>query len=300
VLSHGTGPARPAWLAGPIAGACVIGMPIFGTEAALALIAQHAPTMVCGTPAQLAMLARHLARIDTSSVRIWYAAGSVMPPSLAGDLEATTRGIVLSTYGGADFGGWAAAAPDDSAAVRHHTVGKPRGGTEFRIVDPAGRDVAAGDIGELIGRGPCCTSRFFGEQGREQWRDGWFHTGDLASLDEDGNIVIGGRLSEIITRGGDKISAVEVEAMLRTHPAVAQVAIIGIPDAVLGERVCACVVPAKATKQIDLDSLRRHLRGYGLALYKSPEHIVLLEALPFIGDKIDRRALAAQIQTAMR
>ena len=293
VLSHGTGPAKPAWLAAPIVGSCVIAMPVFGTEAALHLIEREAPTIVCGTPAQLVMLAQNLARIDTSSVRIWYTAGSVLPPTLASELEAGTRGIVLSTYGGADFGGWAAAQPDDPAAIRHRTVGKPRGGTEFRIVDADGRDAARGATGELIGRGPCCTSGFLGEQGREQWREGWFHTGDLASLDPDGNIVIVGRLTEIIARGGDKISAAEVEAMLRTHPAVAQVAVIGVPDPVLGERVCACIVPTPRSKEIDVASLRAHLRQQGLAPYKAPEQIVILDALPVVGDKIDRRALVA-------
>jgi cyclohexanecarboxylate-CoA ligase len=294
VLSNGTGPARPAWLAAPIAGACIIGMPVFGADAALDLIERECPTMVCGTPAQLAILAKQLDSIDTASVRFWYAAGSVLPPTLASELEALTRGIALSTYGGADFGGWAAADPHDPAAVRHRTVGKPRGGTQFRITDADGRDVVPGQTGELIGRGPCCTTAFLGEPGREQWRDGWFHTGDLARLDADGNITILGRLTEVIARGGDKISAAEVEAVLRTHPAVAQIAVIGVPDPVLGERVCAFVVPASATGAIDLEMLRRHLRHNGLAPYKAPERIVILDALPVIGDKIDRRALAAQ------
>jgi non-ribosomal peptide synthetase component E (peptide arylation enzyme) len=172
-------------------------------------------------------------------------------------------------------------------------VGKPRGGTEFRIVDHEGRDLAVGETGPLIGRGPCCVSGFLGEQGREQWRDGWFHTGDLASIGAAGNITIVGRLTELIVRGGDKISATEVEATLRTHPAVAQVAVIGIPDPVLGERICACIVPALRTTTIELAALRQHLRDQGLAPYKAPEQIVILDTLPVVGDKIDRRALAA-------
>ncbi|HWX82173.1 MAG TPA: class I adenylate-forming enzyme family protein [Xanthobacteraceae bacterium] len=294
VLSHGTGPAKPAWLAAPIAGSPVIGMPVFSADAALNLIAREHPTIVCGTPAQLVMLAKNLGGIDCASVRIWYTAGSVLPPTLAGELEATTRGIVLSTYGGADFGGWAAVEPSDGAAVRHRTVGKPRGGTEFRIVDGTGGDLAAGQTGELIGRGPCCVAGYLGEPGREQWRDGWFHSGDLAAFDADGNIVIKGRMTEVITRGGDKISATEVEALLRTHPAVAQVAVIGVPDPVLGERICACIVPA-LRRNVDLDMLRQHLHNHGLASYKAPEQIVILDDLPIIGDKIDRRALTDRV-----
>jgi len=295
VLSPGVGPARAAWLASPVAGSCVVAMQVFGTDAALELIERERVTIVCGTPAQLAMLAAKLDQVDTSSVKIWYTAGSVLPPTLAEELEARTRGIAVSTYGGADFGGWAAPDPSDTPAVRFHTVGRPRGDTEFRIVDLHGSDVPAGDVGELIGRGPCCISGFIGEHGQDKWRDGWFHTGDLAWIDPSGNIVIVGRLKEVIVRGGDKVSPIEVEALLRTHPAVSQVAVIGIPDPVLGERVCACIVAASEHDRPDLDTLRSHLRAQGLSLYKSPEKMFVLDALPVVGDKIDRRALAAMI-----
>ena len=294
VLSPGTGPAKPAWLAAPVAGSCVVAMPVFETDAALNLIQRERITVVCGTPSQLAMLAAKLESTDTSSVRIWYAAGSVLPPTLAEDLvEAGTRGIVVSTYGGTDFGGWAAPDLDDPPAVRHHTVGKPRGDTEFRIIDSEGHDVPHGEVGELIGRGPCCVSGFLGEQGRDRWRDGWFHTGDLASLDDTGNLVIVGCLKEVIIRGGDKVNPTEVEALLRTHHEIAQVAVIGVSDPVLGERICACVVPAKDRSAIDLETVRQRLRSQGLAHYKAPERLVVLDSLPVVGDKVDRRALAA-------
>ena len=295
VLSPGAGPARAAWLASPVAGACVVAIQVFGTGAALELVERERVTVVCGTPAQLAMIAAKLKNADTSSIRIWYTAGSVLPPTLAEELEANTRGIVVSTYGGADFGGWAAPDPADTPAVRYHTVGKPRGGTEFRIVGPQSRDVARGEVGELIGRGPCCINGFVGEHGQDKWRDGWFHTGDLAWLDAADNIVIVGRLKEVIIRGGDKVSPAEVEALLRTHPCVSQVAVIGVPDPVLGERVCACVVPAPQVQPLDLQMLRSHLRAQGLSPYKMPERIVILDSLPVVGDKIDRRSLAAML-----
>lgn len=290
-LSPGVGPARAAWLAAPVAGACVIALPAFATETALERIERERPTVVCGTPSQLAKLAPDLARIDCTSVRLWYMAGSVLPVALAQELETRTRGIVVSTYGGADFGGWAAPDPGEPAAVRHRTVGRERGGTEFRIVDQAGRELPAGQVGELIGRGPCCAGGYLGEAGRERWRDGWFHTGDLASRDTAGNIVIVGRLKELIIRGGDNVSPAEVEALLRSHPEVSEAAVIGVEDPVLGERVCACVVPAPGAHP-DLDGLRERLSGLGLANYKLPERLVVLDALPSIGDKINRRALA--------
>ena len=102
------------------------------------------------------MMAPGLGGIDAGSVRIWYTSGAVMPASLAEELESVTGAAVVSTYGGADFGGWACPAPGDAPDVRRHTVGKPRGGTEFRLVDMDGVQVAQGEIGHLIGRGPCC------------------------------------------------------------------------------------------------------------------------------------------------
>ena len=295
VLSPGVGPARAAWLASPVAGSCVVALPVFGINAALEQVERERVTVVCGTPAQLAMLAAKFERHDTSSVRIWYTAGSVLPPSLAEELEANTRGIVVDTYGGADFGGWAAPDPGDPPAVRHHTVGRPRGNTEFRIVDDNSRDVPQGEVGELIGRGPCCVCGLIGEQGNDKWCDGWFHTGDLASLNADGNYKIVGRLKDMIVRGGDKVSPAEVEALLRTHPGVTQVAVVGAPDRVLGETVCACIVPRTRDSPPELEALRRHLRELGLAPYKGPERMLALDSLPVIGDKIDRRALAAMI-----
>lgn len=293
VLSSGTGPAKVGWLAAPVAGASVLALSAFGIERALSLIERERATIVCGTPAQLAILAAKFGSTDVSSVRVWYTAGSVLPITLAEDLESRTCGIVVSTYGGTDFGGWASPALDDPPAVRHHTVGVPRAGTEFRIVGPNGRDVPAGEKGELIGKGRCSVSGFLGEQGRDRWQDGWFHTGDLARLDESGNIVIVGRLSEVIIRGGDNVNPVEVESLLRTHPAVAQVAVIGVPDPVLGERICACVVPAPQNQSLDLDALRKYVRDQGLTQYKAPERLVILDSLPIVGDKIDRRALMA-------
>lgn len=298
-LSPGVGPARAAWLAGPMAGACVVALPAFGTDMALAAIERERPSIVCGTPSQLAKIAPRLDRVDTTCVRLWYMAGSVLPVSLAEELEGRTRGSVVSVYGGADFGGWAATTLEDAPGVRHRTVGRGRGDTEFRIVDLRGDDVPEGAAGQLIGRGPCCVHAYLGEVGRDRWRDGWFHTGDLAMRDAAGNVVILGRLKEVIIRGGDNVSPAEVEALLRIDPSVADAAVIGVPDAVLGERVCACVVPAPG-RAPELESLRQGLRSLGLADFKAPERLVLLDALPLIGDKINRRALAEIVAGAER
>ena len=136
--------------------------------------------------------------------------------------------------------------------------------------------------------------------GESSRRDGWFHTGDLAKFDADGNLVIVGRLKEVIVRGGDKVSPVEIEALLRTHPTVAEVAVVGVADPMLGERICACVVAVSNDEPPDLDGLRGFLDGKGLARYKLPEQLFLVDTMPIVGDKIDRARLVKMVSADSR
>ncbi len=294
-LSTGTGPGKTSWLAAPMAGAAVFTLSVFRAEQALEMIERERATIVSGTPAQISKLLSDMLRFDVSSVRLWYMSGSVLPPALAEALEARTEGVAISVYGATDFGGWAAPDLGDAQAVRHRTVGRPRGGTEFRVVDMEGHNVPKGEVGEILGRGPCCVSGYYGdpELTRKRWRGGWFQTGDLGRFDEQGNLVILGRARDLIIRGGDNIAPDEIEKLLRTHPSVSQVAVVGIPDPVLGERVCACVVPLPGSPPT-LETLREHLRREGIAHYKLPERLVVLSALPTVGDKVDRLGLAAR------
>lgn len=294
-LSAGTGPGKTSWLAAPLAGAAVVAIPVFSAGPALEAIGRGRATIVCGTPAQLAMLLPEMSRFDMATVRVWYTAGAVLPAALAEELESRTRGIVLSVYGATDFGGWAAPDLDDPPAVRRGTVGRPRGGTEFRIVDGEGRDVAPGEVGEILGRGPCSVAGYYGdpELTRSRWREGWFRTGDVGRFDEAGNLVIVGRARDLIIRGGENIAPEEIEILLRAHPDVLQAAVVGVPDPVLGERVCACIVPAPGARPT-LDALRDHLRRERIAHYKLPERLVILSAMPLVGDKIDRATLVTQ------
>ncbi len=300
-LSTGTGPAKTPWLGAPLVGARVVAVPIFRPGPALARVEAERATTVCGTPAQLAMLLSHLDSVDLSRVRLWYTAGSVLAGALGSELEARTKGVVLSVYGATDFGGWAAPALEDPPAVRHSTVGRPRGGTEIKTVDPEGRDLPMGGVGEIVGRGPCCVTSYYGDPDltRDRWRDGWFRTGDIGRFDEQGNLIILGRTRELIIRGGENIAPAEIEALLRTDPGVTQLAVVGVPDPVLGERVCACVVPAPGPPPT-LESFRAHLAAKGVAHYKLPERLIILPALPMVGDKIDRTSLAARVAAEAR
>ncbi len=155
------------------------------------------------------------------------------------------------------------------------------GAAELRIVDPQTlADVPFGTPGELLARGP---EMFVGYLDPALDADafvagGWFRTGDLAVYDGE-YLTIVDRLKDIIIRGGENISAQEVEALLVTHPAVADAACVALPDPVMGEKVCAYVIPTPGSTPA-LDDLRAHLLGLGLARFKLPERLEIRTSLP--------------------
>src|SRR5262249_29995353 len=237
-------------------------------------------------------------RAAVDRVRIWYTTGMAFPPAAAARVEASTQGIVLSGYGAMDFGGWAVPSPKDPPDVRLHTVGQARGETELRIVDDGGKDVGAGETGEIWGRGPCCATGYFRDDAatREAWTsDGWFQTGDLGRYDSAGNLMIVGRKRDLIRRGAKSIQPGEIEALLGGHPKIQKAAVVGFRDPVRGERACAVVVP-KQGELVTLDDVIDYLRAQRIASFKLPERLELLADLPVRGDKIDRQALRRLVE----
>ncbi|OBH83964.1 cyclohexanecarboxylate-CoA ligase [Mycobacterium scrofulaceum] len=162
-----------------------------------------------------------------------------------------------------------------------HTVGAPTRGVSVRVVGSDDAELPVGQEGELRLKGPQC---FLGYADPALDldafdRDGWLRTGDLGLVDQDGNVRVTGRIKDAIIRNAENVSALEVENVLATHPAVADVAVIGVPDPRTGERVCAVVVAAPA-EDVSLESLVRHCHSSGLSRYKHPERLVIVEALP--------------------
>ncbi|MFP1152907.1 cyclohexanecarboxylate-CoA ligase [Mycobacterium sherrisii] len=169
-------------------------------------------------------------------------------------------------------------APPD---VLDYTVGAPVPGVSVRVVDSRGAELPAGQEGELRLKGPQCFLGYadatldadaFDE-------DGWLRTGDLGLVDVDGNVHVTGRLKDAIIRNAENVSALEIENVLASHPGVADVAVIGVPDRTAGERVCAVVVPTPAAG-LTLESLVQHCHCLGLSRYKHPERLVIVENLP--------------------
>jgi len=181
------------------------------------------------------------------------------------------------------LGAVTALTPDDHRAGRAGSVGRPMPGVEIRIVDATENDVPDGETGELWVRAP------------HTYREGWVRTGDLVRRDADGYLYATGRLSEVINRGGEKIAPDEVEAVLRAHPSVVDAAVVGLPDADMGERVAAVVVSPAG---IDPSALRAWCRER-LAGFKVPERYAFVDALPLTElGKVSRRALRERFAVA--
>jgi acyl-CoA synthetase len=158
---------------------------------------------------------------------------------------------------------------------RLYTDGAPLPGVELRVVDDNGRDLGAGEPGEIWSRGPECFVGYTDSALTEQAfaADGWFMTGDIGVRDADGYLAITDRKKDIIIRGGENVSAVEVEEQLVRMPGVAEVAVVGEPDPRLGERGCAFVRMQPGAAAPDLQAVRLHLEQRGLARQKWPEDV---------------------------
>ena len=175
------------------------------------------------------------------------------------------------------------------------TDGEPFLGTQLRVLTEDDSDAPIGDDGALVMRGP---QRFLGyfnrpELDKEMFLEGgWFRTGDIGSIDEGGYLKITGREREIIIRGGANISVAEIEAKLLSDPRIDQLAIVDVPDERLGERLCACVVPKNSDVKLTLEDIRDIADQQGIARYKWPEYLEIVDALPLSpAGKIRRPAL---------
>jgi 2,3-dihydroxybenzoate-AMP ligase len=171
---------------------------------------------------------------------------------------------------------------DDPQDVIIHTQGRPLcPDDEIRVVDEQDRDVPPGEIGELLTRGPYTLRGYYRvpeHNAKAFTPDGFLRTGDLVRLTPEGNMVVEGRIKDVINRGGEKVSAGEVEDLLITHPSVREVAVVAMPDELLGERACAWVVPRGEAPA--LENLRSFLRSQGVADYKLPDRLELTDSFP--------------------
>jgi acyl-CoA synthetase (AMP-forming)/AMP-acid ligase II len=160
------------------------------------------------------------------------------------------------------------------------SVGRPNLTADIRVEDPEGRPLPTGETGELCFRSPQVVKGYWNRPAdtKAAFVEGWFHTGDLGYLSEEGFVYVVDRLKDVVIRGGENVYSAEVEAVLFEHPAVADVAVVGIPEGTMGERVCAVVVPRPGF-EVDLEALRRFTSPH-LAAFKCPEALYLIDELP--------------------
>jgi fatty-acyl-CoA synthase len=189
--------------------------------------------------------------------------------------------------------------PPDPAEKRRFTVGRPLPGTQVRVLERDGTELPVESVGEIAIRGPGVMNGYYRQPMETRGafdRDGYFLTGDLGIIDEDGFVHLVGRRKEVIIRSGFNVYPREVEDRLHAHPAVREAAVVGVPDEVLGEAICACVVPiegAIVTGQEIKDWCRMTL-----ADYKVPDLVRFLDEFPLTGTgKVRRVELSRMIQT---
>lgn len=291
------GPNLPVYFAAPWAGAKIVMLAWSEPRKALTAIQDKKVTIACLVPAQATMMLEEAQarRYDLSSVRAWVSAGAYFPPPLIAAVEERMGGIVLNYYGSMELGAVTSCGLDDPAEVRRTTAGRPTFGVELRIVDEEGRDVGRGAGGEILARCLCSSSGFYNDEEatRELWNEeGWAATGDIGLIDESGNLVIVGRKKDVIIRGGQNIYPAEIEALLIAHPKVQDVAVVAMPDPVMGERACACVVPVKG-ERLSFEEMISFLKEKKIASFKLPERLELFDQFPTVADgyKVDKKAL---------
>jgi acyl-CoA synthetase (AMP-forming)/AMP-acid ligase II len=289
-------------LAVPLAaGATVVTLPRFDLERFLGLAERHRATVLVVPPPLVAALARHpmVDGYDLSRVELIVSGGAPLGPELQRAVAARFPGVVVGQGWGLTETAVGATMPDRDAGTVPGSVGRVMPGTELRVVDPdTQRDLGAGDRGELLVRGPQVMAGYLRRPEATAATidaDGWLRTGDLGFVDRDGNVFVADRLKELIKVSAYQVAPAELEALLLTHPAVADAAVIGRPDPTHGEVPVAVVVCRAPVDEAELLAFVAER----VTPYKRLRTVRFAESLPRTpSGKLLRRALRDQVLAA--
>lgn len=262
-------------------------MEAFVPAEAVALMRRHHVTIAGGATAfYLAFLAEQRAHPGAPilpDLRMLIGGGGPKPPEIFWEVQREMGGVrIVHGYGMTECPMITEGTPHDTDEQLANTDGRPVHGCEVRVVDAAGRVAPHGVEGEIRVRGPmlfkgytdpALTATAFD-------LDGYFRTGDLGVLRDDGHLVVTGRIKDVIIRKGENIGAQEIETVLYEHPKVAAVAVVGLPDRERGERVCAVVELVDRADPLTFLEMQEHCRSAGLSQYKWPEQLEIVDALP--------------------
>jgi cyclohexanecarboxylate-CoA ligase len=270
-------------LAPALLGTTAVLMERWDARRGLELIARERVTYMVGAPTFLRDLADHpeRARFDLTSLRLFSCGGAEVSADLIRRARRSLGCVAKRVYGSTEFPTMTTTDAADADTMGIETEGRPIDPVRLRIADASGAVVATGVDGEIQARGP---ERFVGYTDRALTAeaftaDGWFRTGDLGHVDADGYLHLTGRIKDIVVRKGEKFSARELEELIARHPAVAEAAVVALPDRESGEIACAAVT-LRAGSRLTLGELASFLTTAGLARQKLPERLEILAELP--------------------
>ncbi|KRB82356.1 hypothetical protein ASE00_09805 [Sphingomonas sp. Root710] len=296
-----------------IAGARAVLMERFNPTATLELVEKYRVTSFIAAPAALiAILAdESLDLRDLSSLRLVYTGGSSTPMKVLREANERLGCPVVDLYGMLETGVTSCTAPDEPYEQWVGTVGRPYPWMQVRILDDEDKDVPVGVEGEIVKTGPSIMVGYYRnpEKNKESWTaDGWFRSGDRGYIDEAGRLTISGRSKDMIIHGGRNIWPRELEEVLSRHPAVANVAVVGVNDDRSGENVCACIIPRPGFT-LTLEEVIAFMSA-DVAKYKLPQYLELFDTFPLgstgkvlkreLADEVERRLTAARPSGALQ
>ena len=263
------------------AGACVTLLPRFDPVQALQIMAEHRVTVLEGVPTMYAAMlgVPNRADFDLSTLRVCISGGAALPVEVLRAFNAAFSCEVMEGYGLSETSP-VASFNHPGQLTKPGSIGIPIAGVEMCVFDENGAVAATGEVGEIAIRGHNVMKGYWQrpEETAAAIKDGWFRSGDLGRVDEDGFYFIVDRKKDMIIRGGYNVYPREIEEVLYEHPAVAEAAVIGLPDPILGEEIGAAV-GLKAGASVAPDELREHVKAQ-VAAYKYPRKVWIVDALP--------------------
>ncbi len=263
------------------AGGCLTLLPRFEPGKALEMIERDKVTTLLGVPTMYSALLHHPDRekVDTSTLDICVSGGAAIPVEVLRGFEDAFGCKVLEGYGLSETTGMASFNPPDRER-KPGSIGIPVRAVEMKVVDDDDNDVPQGEVGEIVLKSPHLMKEYFNraDATEEVMRGGWFHTGDMATIDEDGYFFIVDRKKDMIIRGGFNVYPREIEEVLYEHPAVREAAVVGVPHESLGEEVAAAVA-LKDGAEASPEELRDFVKQR-VAAYKYPRSVWMVDDLP--------------------
>lgn len=279
-------------------GAATVLLDRFTPSAALEAIERYRVTVLgCVSTQFIMMLASSdLDQYDLSSLRVTFTGGEAVPFERSREFERRTGSTVLQFYGSNETGLLCGTTLSDTPERRLRTAGRIVPEMHVRLFDN-GADVTESGRGQPACKGPATSVGYLDDAANADLftADGWMLMGDICDIDSDGYLTVIGRTSDFIIRGGKNISALQVENDVATHPAVMHAAVVGMPDPIFGERVCAYVELAE-DRDLDLATLAEHLASMGVSKELFPERLIVVDHLPLsVGAKVAKSELRADI-----